>query len=431
MKFSTPLADRMRPETIDEVVGHKNVIGEHSALGILLRKSNPVIPSMLFWGPPGCGKTTLAKVIAAQSGMKFVRLSGVLDGVKELREIVIEAEKNLSNSGIKTLALVDEIHRFNRTQQDAFLPHVESGLLTIIGQTTENVSFKLRSALLSRLKVIKLEALTEEDIRSLVTKTLNDKEKGFGAEGLAIDSEAVDTIIKIASGDARRALNALEWAVPLVQAGNRKLITNLDIKNAYGDQPLAFDQKGDYHYDLVSAFIKSMRGSDPDAALYYMIRALEGGEDPLFLTRRMIIFSSEDASADPRALQMAINCEQAVERVGLPEGRIPMAQCVVYLACCPKSNASYMALRKWEEIIRDNADLPVPLRLRNAPTEMMKDMGHGNGYKYPHDYPDAFVPEKYLPDKINNLEIYQPKDQGLDLQIAERLKKLRARIKNN
>jgi putative ATPase len=426
----TPLAERMRPQVLDEVVGHGNVIGPEAPLGKILRSKNALIPSMLFWGPPGTGKTTLAKVIADGSGYHFVRLSGVLDGVKELREVVVQAEREVESSGRKTLALVDEIHRFNKSQQDAFLPHVESGILTVIGMTTDNVSFRLRSALLSRMRVVPLSLLTGEDVLILIDRAIKDPERGLGIYNFEIDPAARNYIASLSGGDGRRALNALEWTAMYVHYDGRTLVTEKDVKDSFGTQPKPFDQSGDYHYDCISAFIKSMRGSDPDAALYYMLRALESGEDPLFLSRRMIIFASEDASCDPRALQIAIHADQALERVGLPEGTIPMAQAACYLASCPKSNATYTALRKMEKIVAEHQGVEIPRHLRNAPTELMKEMGNAAGYKYPHDYPDAFVPERYLPQELGDLIVYEPGTQGIDPQIGERLKRLRSKIQS-
>lgn len=423
-----PLAERMRPSSLSEVVGHSKLIGPGSALLSCLNQNPPYIPSMILTGPPGTGKTTLAKVIAEVSKYHFVRLSGVLDGVKEVRASIESAEKLLKENNTRTLLLVDEIHRFNRSQQDAFLPSLESGIVSIIGQTTENVSFRLRSALLSRLKVIKLCPITENEIKLLLQRAISNKEKGLGESELSLSEEALNYIAKFSGGDCRKALNALEWSSYLCTAENTRVITKEIVIKAYSDQPASFDQEGDYHYDCISAFIKSLRGSDPDAALYYMLRALEAGEDPLFLSRRMIIFASEDACCDPRALELAILADQALERVGLPEGRIPMAQAATYLASCPKSNSAYVALNKMLEIVNSNPNLEIPSKLKNAPTTLMKEQGNGLGYHYPHDYPEAFYPERYLPEKLKNLIVYEPKDQGIEPKIRERLDRLRSKI---
>lgn len=425
-----PLAERMRPQTIDEILGQEKVLGPDTAFGKILRARDIALPSVLLVGPPGVGKTSIAHAIAHSGGYRFVRLSGVLDGVKELRQVVDDAQQQLTQRAISTVALVDEIHRFNKAQQDAFLPHIESGLLTVIGQTTENVSFRIRNALLSRMRVIELAPLSVAVLEQLIDKALLDTERGLGKWQVTISDEAKKQLAHVSQGDARRLYGSLEWAA--VQARQRDgVISSEIVQESIGSQPHYFDQDGDYHYDCISAFIKSMRGSDPDAALYYMLRALEGGEDPLFITRRMIIFASEDVSCDPRALEIALNVDRAVERVGMPEGRIPLAHGVVYLSCAAKSNASYLALRAMEGVVSQHSDLPIPKRLRNAPTELMKEQGNSLGYKYPHDYPGGFVAERYLPQQIETLRVYHPTDRALDAQIRERLNTYENLIRTN
>lgn len=430
-KEKVPLAQRMRPRTLDEILGQEQAIGEKSSFGQMLRSESSSIPSVILFGPPGTGKTTIAQVIAETSGYRFTRLSGVLDGVKDLRIAVEEAERELSLKGRPTLALVDEIHRFNKAQQDAFLPHVESGLLTVIGQTTENVSFRIRNALLSRMRVIEIKSLSVAVISSLIDRALEDSERGLGQWKLSITDDAKEFLASLAGGDARRALTGLEWSASIARVSAEKSISREIVEESFGSQPQLFDQDGDFHYDCISAFIKSMRGSDPDAALYYMLRALDSGEDPLFLTRRMIIFASEDASCDPRALDIALNVDRAVERIGLPEAKISMAQAAVYLACCSKSNASYKAMKQWDEVVSRHPNVEIPKHLRNAPTDLMKEMGNSIGYKYPHDYPGGFVAEKYLPHKLQDKSFYQPTDRGLDKLVAERLERYRKLVEEN
>jgi len=423
---NVPLAERMRPQTLDEIVGQEEAVGPDSPLGRILRTPEALVPSILLCGPPGTGKTTIARVIADTSGFHFERISGVLDGVKEIREVVERAKLFLSREGKPTLALVDEIHRFNRAQQDAFLPHLEDGTITLVGMTTENVSFRIRGALLSRLRVILLEQLTPESLEQLVDRALSDAERGLGSLNLEIEPAARKLIASLSMGDARRALTALEWAALDASSRKAKAITEELVRESFGAQAAPFDQEGDYHYDLISAFIKSMRGSDPDAAMYYLVRALENGEDPLFLTRRMIIFASEDASCDPRALELAMNADRAVERVGMPEAKIIMAHAVCYLAACPKSNATYVALQKAQAAYAVAPNVEIPRKLRNAPTELMKEWGNHKGYSYAHDLPGGWSPEHYLPDQLKGQIFYEPTDRGLDIQIGERLRKLRA-----
>lgn len=422
-----PLAERMRPRTLDEIIGQEKVIGPNSPLGRILRTPDALIPSILLCGPPGSGKTTIARVIADTSGFYFERISGVLDGVKEIREVVERSKNRIATEGKPTLVLVDEIHRFNRAQQDAFLPHLEDGTITLVGQTTENVSFRIRGALLSRLRVILLDQLNPNVLEELVDRAIKDRERGLGKLELSIEPTAKKLIASLSMGDARRALTALEWAALDASSRKEKVISKEIVQESFGAQAAPFDQEGDYHYDLISAFIKSMRGSDPDAALYYMVRALEAGEDPLFITRRMIIFASEDASCDPRALEIALNVDRCVERVGMPEAKIPMAHGVAYLASCPKSNATYKALKAAEAAHAKYPNIEIPRKLRNAPTDLMKEWGNSIGYNYPHDFPDGWVPEHYLPAELQGEIFYEPTDRGIDIQIGERLKKLRDR----
>ena len=422
-----PLAERMRPRTLDEIVGQRHLLGPTHLLRRAIERDE--VPSMILWGPPGSGKTTLARVIAEATRSTFVPFSAVLGGVAEVRAIIAEAEERRRRGGGRTLLFVDEIHRFNKAQQDAFLPHVERGTVTLIGATTENPSFALNSALLSRARVYVLQALSEDDLHELLQRALGDEARGLGALRLGADPEAIRHLAQAAFGDARRALSALEVAAASAAARADRTIALADAEEAIARKSLLYDKAGEQHYDVVSAFIKSMRGSDPDAALYYAARMLEAGEDPRFVVRRMVIFAAEDVGlADPRALSVAIDCQQAFEFVGWPEGWIPIAMAICYLAAAPKSNASYKAYQAAKADVLARGPLPVPMRLRNAPTGLMKNQGYGRGYRYPHDFPGHHVPETYLPDELAGRTYFEPSDQGLERQIGERVRALRAAV---
>jgi putative ATPase len=415
-KASSPLAERMRPQRLDEMVGQRHLLGENGILRRLIEQDQ--LSSVIFWGPPGTGKTTLARVIAKTTRSHFVAFSAVMQGVKEIRDVVAKAQQERHYHGRRTLLFIDEIHRFNKAQQDALLPWVENGDIILIGATTENPSFEVNSALLSRSQVFVLEPLTSDDIQTLVTRALASTE-GLGPLQLAIEDKAVEFLADQAHGDARVALNTLELAAANA-IGNT--ILNNDIAAAMQKAPLLYDKGAEEHYNIISAFIKSMRGSDPDAAIYWLARMIEAGEDPLFIARRMVIFAAEDVgNADPRALQVAIATQQAVHFVGMPEGRIPLAQAVTYLATSPKSNAAYEAISKAQKEVRQSGALPVPSHLRNAPTGLMKDLGYGRDYQYAHDQAHGVVTHKHLPEGLNTTQFYQPKDSGYEKMIRERL----------
>jgi len=420
-----PLAERMRPRTLDELAGQTHLVGP----GRLLREiiEGQRLHSLLLWGPPGSGKTTLALLIAQSAQAHFVHFSAVLSGVRELREIVEEAKEQLRLHGRRTILFVDEIHRFNKAQQDAFLPYVEDGTITLVGATTENPSFEVIAPLLSRTSVLVLEPLTAEAIQQLLARALADAERGLGAGGFTIAPDALAFLAEHARGDARLGLNALEAAADLAAT---KKISTIDVPlagEATQHRALLYDKQGDEHYNVISAFIKSLRDSDPDAALYWMMRMIEAGEDPLFIVRRMVIFAAEDVgNADPQALQVAVAAKDAVHFVGLPEGRIPLAQAATYLACAPKSNAAYKAMLAAAEDVKQHGPLPVPLHLRNAPTPLMKALGYGRDYKYAHDFEGHVVAQQDLPDKLKDRRYYEPSDSGAEREIKERLERLRA-----
>jgi putative ATPase len=422
-----PLAERMRPTSLDEVLGQAHVLGP----GTLLRRAieSDRLPSLLLWGPPGCGKTTLAQVIARTTRSELRSLSAVDSGIRDIREAVARARELRGEQRRRTLLFIDEIHRFNKAQQDALLPHVERGIVTLIGATTENPSFEVNSALLSRCRVFALRPLEEADLAALVARALADPVRGLGRLALQPEPAFVEHLVRHSSGDARRVLSALEVAASRAQAEDRTTLTVRDAEEALQQKTLLYDKGGDAHYDTVSAFIKSMRGSDPDAAVYYLVRMLEAGEEPRFLLRRMVIFASEDiGNAEPRALAVAVDALRAFEVMGLPEGVLPMTQAATFLASCPKSNAVIKAYGAARTAVLEQGPLPVPMKLRNAPTQLMKSMGYGGGYRYPHELQGNYSPEEYLPDALLGARFYQPADSGEERAIRERLAGWRAQI---
>jgi len=418
----------MRPNRLEDVVGQTHLLGDGHILARAIRADR--IPSMILWGPPGTGKTTLAHVIANETNSLFVPFSAVLGGVPELRKIIAAAKEKKNYYGKQTILFVDEIHRFNKAQQDALLPHVENGTVTLIGATTENPSFAVNSALLSRARVFDLKPLDAADLRRLLERALSDQEHGIGRVPHTVDDEALAAISQNARGDARRALSALELSSDFAQSAGVDAVTVAIVQEALATQTLLYDKSGEEHYNVISAFIKSMRGSDPDAAVYWLMRMLEAGEEPLFVLRRMLIFASEDiGNADPRALEVAVSADAAFRRLGMPEGIFPIAQCCTYLASAPKSNASYKAWKMAQADVRELGALPVPLKLRNAATAAMKSWGYGDGYRYPHDESGFSPGETYLPDELRDRRYYRPTDRGYEARIRERLSELGAEPK--
>ena len=419
-----PLADRMRPRTFEEFVGQEHIVDPDRVLRRALAADR--VPSFILWGPPGSGKTTLARLVAGGAQSHFEAVSAVTSGVADLRRIVSEARDRQGMHRQRTILFVDEIHRFNKAQQDVILPHVEDGTITFIGATTENPSFEVIAPLLSRSQVLALRTLTPQQVDTIVRRAMADDERGLGKLEVTLEEGALEHLVNIANGDARVALNALETATYATSpdTAGRRIIGLDTISDALQRRSPLYDKAGEGHYDTISAFIKSVRGSSPDGALYWLARMIEAGEDPLFIARRLVILAAEDIGlAQPQALSVAMSAQQAVHFLGMPEGRIPLAEATVYLATAPKSNAAYAALEMALEDVRKRENEPVPLHLRNAVTGLMREMGYGKGYQYSHDYPGHFVQQEFLPPSLKDRRYYQPTEEGSEKEIKDRLKK--------
>ncbi len=423
---SRPLAARMRPRTLDEFLGQEHIIGPGTLLRAAIEKDE--LTSLIFWGPPGSGKSTLASVIANRTSAHFENFSAVTSGVPEMRKVIQRAKELRQATGRKTILFVDEIHRFNKAQQDALLPHVEDGTVVLIGATTENPYFEVNSPLISRSRIFRFEPLSDEHIRTLVQRALSDEDRGLGGASVVLDDAALDHIVDVAEGDARSALSALELAAnatsPEPETGV-KTVTLEIAEQAVQKRVLKYDKDGDNHYDTISAYIKSMRGSDPDAAVYWLARMLSAGEDPKFVARRLVIQAAEDVgNADPMALVVATAAAQAVQFVGMPEAQIPLAQATIYLACAPKSNASYLAINRANRDVMERKGPPVPIHLRDANYPGAKKLGHGKGYLYPHDFPGHHVEQEYLPPGASAGPYYEPTEHGHEARFKQRLERI-------
>jgi putative ATPase len=419
-----PLADRMRPSALDEFLGQQRVVGPGTALRRAIERDE--IRSIILWGPPGCGKTTLARIIAQRTQAGFVPFSAVLAGIKEVRQVMEQAARAHRAQGRRTILFVDEIHRFNRAQQDAFLPYVEEGTIVLIGATTENPSFEVNAPLLSRSRVYRLERLSDDDLVRLLERALSDTERGVGGLAVEFPPDLLRTLASQSQGDARAALNVLEFVVSTVrgEAGQRNKVDRELLEDALQKSALYYDRAGEEHFNLISALHKSMRNSDADATLYWLARMLDAGEDPLYVARRIVRFASEDVGlADPRALDIAVDAREAVHFIGLPEGELALAQAAVYCALAPKSNALYKAWGEVRQAIADGATDPVPMAIRNAPTGLMKHEGYGKGYRYAHDHEDAITDLDCLPERLRGRRFYRPGERGFEQKLAERMER--------
>ena len=432
IRSGIPLADRMRPADLAGFVGQDHLVGEGRVLHRLIEGDR--LQSIIFWGPPGSGKTTLARIIASRTRSRFISFSAVTSGIKQIKDIMKVAEHELKTRGTRTILFIDEIHRFNKAQQDAFLPYVENGTIILIGATTENPSFEVNSALLSRAKTYILDKLTDDDIKGLVKRALTDRENGLGKYDVKIDDGTIDFIARVADGDSRMAYNILQLAFDsrFSPPAETVVIDRDTVENVTQKKALLFDKQGEEHFNIISALHKSMRGSDPHAAVYWTVRMLEGGEDPMYILRRMVRFASEDVGlADPEAIKQAVAAKQSFEFIGPPEGYLAILQLAVYLSLAPKSNSLYVTYKRVMADIKRFLSLPVPLHIRNAPTGLMKEAGYGKGYKYDHDFRDAVANQTYLPDKLLDKRYYVPNLRGFEKELASRLQKIEEIRKKN